>query len=106
MSATEPEPFELDADGVRIAGETVGEGPPIVALHGLTATRRYVVHGSRVLPRRGYGLVTYDARGHGRSGPARGASGYGYPELTADLGQVIDQRAVPPVGKTCEGPAT
>lgn len=68
-----------------------------MALHGLTATRRYVVHGSRVLPRRGYGLVTYDARGHGRSGPARGASGYGYPELTADLGQVIDQRAVPPV---------
>jgi 3-oxoadipate enol-lactonase len=71
----------------------VGEGPAIVGLHGVTATRRYVVHGSKALPRSGYKLVTYDARGHGESGPAPAGGGYGYPELTADLERVIAQRA-------------
>ena len=39
-------------------------------LHGLTATRRYVVMGSRALERSGHRVVAYDARGHGRSSPA------------------------------------
>ena len=39
-------------------------------LHGLTATRRYVVMGSRALERSGHGVIAFDARGHGESGPA------------------------------------
>ena len=51
MAAEQPDqleahPFEVASDGVLLAGEEVGEGPPIVLLHGLTATRRYVLHGS------------------------------------------------------------
>ena len=42
----------------------------MVLLHGLTATRRYVVMGSRALERDGHRVVAYDARGHGRSSPA------------------------------------
>lgn len=61
----------------------------MVALHGITATRRYVFHGSRALPRRGYRLLSYDARGHGASGPAPAGGGYGYPELTSDLGRLL-----------------
>ena len=61
----------------------------IVLLHGLTATRRYLVHGSRVLPRRGYRLVGYDARGHGESDPAPPGTGYGYEHLVADLDAVV-----------------
>ena len=34
-----------------------GTGPPLVLLHGLTATRRYVLHGSRLLAREGFRLV-------------------------------------------------
>ena len=34
-------------------------------LHGLTATRRYVVMGSRALERGGHRVIAYDARGHG-----------------------------------------
>jgi pimeloyl-ACP methyl ester carboxylesterase len=69
----------------------VGEGgPPIVLLHGITATRRYVVHGSSALPRRGYRLISYDARGHGESGPAPAGEGYDYPALVADVTRVID----------------
>jgi pimeloyl-ACP methyl ester carboxylesterase len=69
-----------------------------VLLHGITATRRYVVHGSKVLPRRGFGLLSYDARGHGESDPAPPGGGYGYPELAADLGRLIEQHCDrPPV---------
>ena len=46
-----------------LAIEDVGEGQPVVLLHGLTATNRYVVHGSRSLERSGHRVVDYDARG-------------------------------------------
>jgi pimeloyl-ACP methyl ester carboxylesterase len=88
----EPRTFEVVSEGVRLAGEEVGEGPPIVLLHGLTATRRYVLHGSLTLARRGYRLVSYDARGHGESSPAPEEQGYGYPELTRDLAAVLADR--------------
>jgi pimeloyl-ACP methyl ester carboxylesterase len=84
----EPKPFEV-AGAVRLVGEEVGEGPPVVQLHGLTATRRYVLHGSVALARRGYRLVSYDARGHGESAPAPEGSGYGYDELSGDLRAVL-----------------
>ena len=61
-------------------------------LHGLTATRRYVVMGSKNLERGGHRVVAYDARGHGRSGPA--PTGYGYDELAADLLAVLDDRGI------------
>jgi pimeloyl-ACP methyl ester carboxylesterase len=80
-----PSPFEV-AGEVRLAGEEVGKGPPVVLLHGLTATRRYVLHGSVALARRGYRLISYDARGHGQSGPAES---YNYEVLAEDLGAVI-----------------
>ncbi|HET6571801.1 MAG TPA: alpha/beta hydrolase [Solirubrobacterales bacterium] len=72
-----------------IRGEVAGEGPPIVLCHGMTATRRYVVHGSRALERAGHAVVTYDARGHGESDPAPPGQGYGYPEQVADLEEVV-----------------
>jgi pimeloyl-ACP methyl ester carboxylesterase len=58
----------------------------MVLCHGLSATRRYVVHGSRYLPRHGYRLTTYDARGHGESDPAER---YDYEGLAEDLDLVI-----------------
>lgn len=72
-----------------IHGEVAGEGPPVVLCHGITATRRYVVHGSRALERAGHTVVSYDARGHGESDPAPRGQGYGYPELVGDLEAVV-----------------
>jgi pimeloyl-ACP methyl ester carboxylesterase len=82
-------------DGVELAGEESGparpgEGTPIVLLHGLTATRRYVVMGSRTLERAGYQVIGYDARGHGRSTPAPDPTAYDYDDLARDLGAVLD----------------
>src|SRR5204862_7323729 len=78
------------ADGVELAGDESGEGIPVVLLHGLTATRRYVVMGSRALARSGHRVIAYDARGHGRSTPAPAPDAYAYDELAADLSAVMD----------------
>ncbi len=89
MPRAEPHDFAAGTDPA-IRGETAGEGVPIVLLHGLTATRRTIVHGSRRLERGGFRLITYDARGHGESDPASPGQGYGYPQLIEDLAAVIE----------------
>ena len=80
---------DFEVDGV--AGEEAGEGVPVVLLHGLTATRRYVVMGSKNLERSGHRVVMYDARGHGRSQPK---DEYSYEALAADLVAVMDDRGI------------
>jgi pimeloyl-ACP methyl ester carboxylesterase len=74
--------------------EDSGEGPPIVLLHGLTATNRYVVQGSRHLLTRGYRLVAYDARGHGQSGGAADPAGYDYASMVRDLERVLEEKGL------------
>ncbi len=89
MTAIEPAEFAVERHGATLAGEAIGEGTPIVLLHGVSATRRYVVHGSKVLARAGYRQLTYDARGHGRSDPGPPDGGYTYPELEDDLEAIV-----------------
>jgi pimeloyl-ACP methyl ester carboxylesterase len=84
----------VERAGVRLSAEEAGEGIPVVLLHGLTATRRYVVMGSRALERGGHRVVAYDARGHGRSQPAPKPEDYGYEVLAADLLEVLDARGI------------
>ena len=79
---------------MELSGESAGEGIPVVLLHGLTATRRYVVMGSRSLERSGHRVLSYDARGHGRSTPAPAAAAYGYGDLAGDLAAVLDELEV------------
>jgi 3-oxoadipate enol-lactonase len=76
------------AGSFTLVGEALGEGPPVLLLHGLSATRRNVVQGSRALVKRGYRLISYDARGHGASQPA---PSYEYSDLVADLEAVLDE---------------
>jgi pimeloyl-ACP methyl ester carboxylesterase len=90
------DPLTVAANDVSIAGEQSGEGGDgltIVLLHGLTATRRYVVMGSRTLQRAGHRVIAYDARGHGRSTPAP-ARAYEYRDLAGDLLAVLDAAGV------------
>ncbi len=110
-------PFVVDAVGVALHATDLGRthgtdlggrSEAIVLGHGLTATRHYTVMGSKALPRAGYRLVTYDARGHGESDPAPSPAGYEYRDLVADLEAVLDgleiERAV--VGGASMGAAT
>jgi pimeloyl-ACP methyl ester carboxylesterase len=83
--------FEVERDGTTLRGEQAGDGPPIVLLHGLSATRRNVVQGSRHLIKRGYRLIAYDARGHGASSPG---GSYEYSDLVDDLEAVLDHLGI------------
>ena len=79
----EPGAGEFEAEGtggVVLRGWERGEGPPIVLAHGITAHRDLVVHGSSHLPRAGFRLISYDARGHGESDPGpKGSYDYSNP---------------------------
>lgn len=57
------------ADGVRLAGWYVPgrNGAAVVLLHGAGSTRTAVLDHAEVLARHGYGVLLYDARGHGAS---------------------------------------
>lgn len=97
--------FQVRRNGLTLSGECLGDGPPIVLLHGLSATRRNVVQGSRHLAKRGYRLISYDARGHGASSPA---SPYEYRELVSDLEAVLEHLEVerPALAGSSMGAAT
>lgn len=86
--------FTIQSGGVALSGEESGGGPAVLLLHGLTATRRYVVMGSKALERSGHRVILYDARGHGRSSPAPSPDAYTYDLLGDDAIAVLDARGV------------
>lgn len=85
--------FEVATGGVVLRGDDDGEGDPVLLLHGLSATRRYVLHGSTALLREGYRLIAYDSRGHGESSPDPSGR-YDYASLVDDAVRVMDDRQV------------
>lgn len=92
MAASEP--LRVRTGALTLDGEVAGDGPPVVLLHGLTATRRYVVMGSKLLERGGFRVIAYDARGHGESSPAPEPGAYEYRDLVADLLALLDHTGV------------
>jgi pimeloyl-ACP methyl ester carboxylesterase len=86
--------FQVDTAAVTLSGEVAGEGVPVLLLHGLTATRRYVVMGSKLLERSGHRVIQYDARAHGHSSGAPSPSAYTYDLLGDDAVAVLDQLEV------------
>jgi pimeloyl-ACP methyl ester carboxylesterase len=88
-------PLTVHRAGVGLAVWDAGEGVPVLLLHGLTATHRYVVMGSTRLERGGHRVISYDARGHGASSPAPDPEAYGYQELALDAVAVLDELEIP-----------
>lgn len=86
--------WTVEHAGVELAVAEAGEGTPVVLLHGLTASRHYVVMGSRSLERGGHRVLACDARGHGRSGAAPDRTAYDYGDLGGDLLAVLDAAAI------------
>ncbi len=93
-ATTGPQPFRVSRPDTTLSGERFGTGTPILLLHGLTATRRYVLHGSSALVRDGCALIGYDARGHGASLPAADPSQYVYDRLGDDAVAVLAAEGV------------
>ncbi len=73
-------------DGVRLSGWYVPSraGAAVVLLHGAGSTRSGVLEHAVVLGRAGYGVLLFDARGHGRSaGRAMDFGWYGDADIAA-----------------------
>ena len=86
----------LHAAGVELAVEAAGDpdsaAPPLVLAHGLTATRRYVVHGSKLLSALGLPRDLPTTRAGTASRTRRPtARAYAYADLVADLGRLLDE---------------
>lgn len=60
----------MTADGVTLSGWYLPStnGSAVVLLHGASSTRSAVLNHAAVLARNGYGVLLFDARGHGNSG--------------------------------------
>jgi pimeloyl-ACP methyl ester carboxylesterase len=84
--------FVTAADGVRVAWEAVGEGPPVVLVHGFGASR---VQNWRTpgwydtLMNGGYTVVAFDCRGHGESDKPHESAAYTETAMAEDIGLVM-----------------
>jgi pimeloyl-ACP methyl ester carboxylesterase len=83
-------PVATTKDGVEIGWESVGEGLPIVLIHGVTQTRRFWDPITTGLAER-FRVLAFDLRGHGESGRA---TDYSYRAMTQDVAAVVDAAGV------------
>src|SRR5262245_60380435 len=84
-------------DGVKIAYEVSGEGPPIVLVHGFGASRTITWKSTlwiQTLSRAGRQAVAMDCRGHGESGKPHEIEAYEEGGLAADVLAVLDDLGV------------
>ena len=80
---------DVEVDGVSLRYyRNGGAGRPFVVAHGITADGRSRIPLVEPLADAGYDVVTYDARGHGRSDAP--ADGYEYADQAADLVGLVD----------------
>ena len=78
-------------DGTRIAYGLVGEGAPLVLLHGsLTSHRVWQVYGYVDALRSDHQLILIDARGHGESEKPTTRDAYAMDRLVGDVIAVLD----------------
>ena len=85
-SPTEPHFFE-SSDGARLAWYEVGQGRPVVLLHGLfsNAETNWIRFGhAEAIAARGFRVIMQDLRGHGRSAAPHDAASYPPDVLSRD----------------------
>jgi pimeloyl-ACP methyl ester carboxylesterase len=90
--------FAIAGDGVRIAYESVGEGPDILLVHGFGSSRTQNWRDTgwyKTLADAGYRLTAMDCRGHGESDKPHIATGYGHNEMAGDACSVLDAAGIP-----------
>ncbi len=79
----------IDAkDGTKLHVKDVGEGRPVILIHGWPLTGDMFEYQTVALLEAGFRVITYDRRGFGQSGHP--ASGYNYDTFADDLAAIID----------------
>lgn len=76
-------------DGVDLAVEEAGTGPPLLLVHGLGGSKEDLTEHFDTLARRAR-VVTFDHRGHGESDKPDSADAYSFDRLAADTLMVAD----------------
>ncbi|WP_136441844.1 alpha/beta fold hydrolase [Pacificoceanicola onchidii] len=71
-------------NGVEIAYERGGKGPPLLLLHGFPQTRAMWAHIAPVLAQ-DYTVIAADLRGYGQSGKPKGVENYSFREMAGDM---------------------
>ena len=87
----------FDADGVRIAYDDVGEGEPIVLVHGFASDRRRNWRDPGwydALVDAGRRVVALDCRGHGESGKPHDPAAYGHETMAEDVVRLLDHLSI------------
>ncbi|WP_152045994.1 alpha/beta fold hydrolase [Aureimonas psammosilenae] len=76
-------------NGVMLHVKDVGQGKPVVLIHGWPLTGDMFEYQTLALIEAGYRVITYDRRGFGQSGHP--ATGYDYDTFADDLAAVLDK---------------
>lgn len=79
----------IQVGDLKISVTDVGDGPPVVLLHGFACGKRMWLHQIRALKQR-FRVIAYDQRGHGLTEAPRAAQGYSASLLARDLTGVLD----------------
>jgi pimeloyl-ACP methyl ester carboxylesterase len=90
--------FVTTADGIDIAYEIVGEGEPVVLIHGFGANRTITWSNTswyQTLTRAGHRVIAIDCRGHGESGKPHQPDDYDEGRMTADIIAILAALRVP-----------
>jgi len=87
----------FDSAGVQIVYDDVGEGPPVLLLHGfasdrITNWRRPGWY--RTLTDAGRRVIAPDLRGHGESGTPHDPAAYGRETMVGDVLRLLDRRSI------------
>ncbi|MFP6593931.1 MAG: alpha/beta fold hydrolase [Dehalococcoidia bacterium] len=80
----------VEANGLGFHVTDVGEGPPVVLLHGFPDTSDLWRHQIPVLVDAGYRCIAPDMRGRGRSDRPDSVSDYTIPNLVDDVAGIMD----------------
>lgn len=83
----------FDSNGVKIVFDDIGEGPPILLLHGFAADSRLnwkLTGWYTLLVDAGFRVIAIDNRGHGRSDKPAGKEAYTPEIIAADVLGVMD----------------
>ena len=75
----------VDVDGVGIGYEVIGQGQPVVLLHGWPDSGRLWRHQVPALAAAGFQVVVPDLRGFGRSGKPEAVEAYSLPVVAGDV---------------------
>ena len=84
----------LERGGVEIFYEVQGDGPAVLLTHGFGASARMWRRNAPEIAAAGYRVITWDMRGHGRSGSPDDPARYSVEASVGDMEAVLDAAGV------------